>query len=344
MIFPKLKISEFERAAVKLSAFYVLIAMAISISFSISLYNISTRELGRGVGKTFKIVSQCSPELLPPGFKNLEHARVEQINEINYNIKHKLYYFNFIILIIASGLSYFLAKKTLHPLEQAMESQNRFTADASHELRTPLTAMKTEIEVAMRDKNITLAAAKKLMESNVEEISKIENLTNTLLKLARLNEAEKSFSKIDLSQAVAEAYEKVQSLALAKRIVFDNSLNRVKITGDRESLVELFVILIDNAIKYSRVGGKINVSVKNAGNQAEVRIKDEGVGIKESQLPYIFDRFYRADSSRTKEKVDGYGLGLSLAKQIVDLHNAKITVKSAPGKGSEFVVSLPSID
>jgi len=341
MIFPKLKIMEFERAAVKLSAFYVLIVMVISISFSVSLYNISTRELGRGVGKTFRIVSQCSPELLPPGFKNLEHVRIEQIKEFNSNIKEKLYYFNLIILVIASGLSYFLAKKTLHPLEQAMESQNRFTADASHELRTPLTAMRAEIEVAMRDKNITLAQTKKLMESNIEEIAKLENLTNTLLKLARLDEVENDFSKLDLSQIVIEAFEKVQSLALNKKIIFKNSLDPATIVGDKESLVELFVILIDNAIKYSHKGGKIFISIVKTGNSTEIKIKDEGVGIKESQLPHIFDRFYRADSSRTKEKIDGYGLGLSLAKQIVDLHNAKIRVKSVVNKGSEFTVVLP---
>jgi signal transduction histidine kinase len=334
------KIGAFKWASIKLSVFYVLIAMAISISFSIAIFNISKTEVGRGIGRTFRVINQCSLEKLPPGFENLEHARLEQISEINSHVKGQLIYFNLIILIISSGLSYFLARKTLHPLEQAMESQNRFTADASHELRTPLAAMRAEIEVALRDKNLSKDGARNLLRSNIEEIEKLENLSDVLLKLARYEHNGFDFKKLDISDVVVEAYEKVESLAKEKDIEFGNVLNNFKVSGDKQSLVELFVILLDNAIKYSQKGKTIDIKIFQKDKRAIIAIRDRGTGIKTSDLPHIFDRFYRADHSRGKT-VKGYGLGLSLAKQIVDLHSGEITVTSTADKGSEFKVAIP---
>lgn len=323
-----------------MSAFYVLIVMAVSILFSYSIYNISIREVGRGVGNTLHIIDQCAPDRLPPGFENLERVRTGQIQEINDRLLERLYYFNLIILLISSILSYFLAKKTLHPLEQAMENQNRFTADASHELRTPLAAMRSEIEVSLRDKKLTLIDSKKLLESNIEEISKLENLSEALLKLARYDNLELKLEKIDLSDVVVEAYSKVAHLAESKKIVFENDLREAEINGDKQSLVQLFVILLDNAIKYSQNNQKISIVIKQSGKRASVVVKDHGAGIKAMDLPHIFDRFYRGESSRNKSKTNGYGLGLSLAKQIVEMHSGKIVVKSTPGKGAEFTVTV----
>lgn len=323
-----------------MSAFYVLIVMVISIFFSVGIYNISTNELGRGMVKTFGVIDKCALDRLPPGFENLEHARIEQIDEINTRLQSKLVYFNLIILILSSLLSYFLARKTLRPLEQAMEEQNRFTADASHELRTPLAAMRAETEVALRDKKLSISEAKKLLESNIEETKKLEHLSDVLLRLAKYQNIKVDFKNIMTSDILVEAYEKVESLAKAKNIVFENELKEIEVLGERQSLIELFVILLDNAIKYSDKGKKIEIKTAKVGGKVVVRIKDYGLGIKSSDLPHIFDRFYRADTSRAKTKVNGYGLGLSLAKQIVDLHGADISVKSTIGKGTEFTVSL----
>ncbi len=334
------RISDFEWAAIKLSIFYVLIAMAISISFSMVIYNISTKELGKGLGRTYKIINQCSPGKLPPGFENLEHARVEQITEINGSLQDRLIYFNLIILAISSALSYFLAKKTLHPLEGAMESQQRFTADASHELRTPLAAMRAEIEVALRQKNLSKDDARKLLSSNIEEISKLENLSGALLRLARYEKEQNESNELSIEEVIIESYERISALAKNKNIQFENELKPFRVVGDKDNLVELFVILIDNAIKYSSKNSKVEIKMFEEGSNVAVTVKDHGVGIKSSDLPYIFDRFYRADHSRAKTKIDGYGLGLSLAKQIIDLNEGSISVKSSPEKGSEFKVLL----
>jgi signal transduction histidine kinase len=234
-----------------------------------------------------------------------------------------------------------LAKHTLKPIEQAMEAQNRFTADASHELRTPLTAMRSEIEVNLRNKQLNTTDAKKLLQSNLEEIEKLESLSNALLKLARYqNNFSDDFKDISLQEVIVEAYEKVENLAKRKSIRFDNNLSEIKVLGDQQSLIELFVILLDNAIKYSPEKSKISINFTKLDKHVSVKIKDRGIGIKASELPYIFNRFYRADTSRSKEKVDGYGLGLSIAKSIVEMHKGTIEVNSKPGHGSEVVVKL----
>ena len=330
----------FDRASLRLSLFYVLIIMIISIGFSLGLYNISSGEIGRGLGKQSRFLQEMNMHTLAPDL-DLEQLRQQQIDESNGNLKTNLIYFNLLILLLSSVASYFFARKTLEPIRESLEAQNRFTADASHELRTPLTALRTEIEVAVRDKNFNLSDAKKLLRSNLEEIAKLESLSSALLKLAKNEGSNPEITKVDLADVVVEAYEKIESLASKKFISFDNDLPSLTISGDKRSLAELFVILLDNAIKYSAEKSKIFISICTEGKFAVVKIKDSGIGIKASDLPYIFNRFYRADNSRAKEQISGYGLGLSIANQIALNHGGIISVKSKPSKGSEFSVKLP---
>jgi len=325
----------FKAAYLKLTLFYVLIVMIISVSFSAAIYSISTNEIGRNLAPQSIIFRN----LITDDFNDL---RSRQIEESNRHLRINLIYYNLIIFIISLFGSYFSARRTLKPIEEAMVSQNRFTADASHELRTPLAAMKAEIEVALRDKKINISESKKLLKSNLEEIEKLEKLSSALLKITRIQEEKKSFENISLDEVIIEAFEKVEKLAAKKDIEFDNKLIHSKILGDHQSLVELFVILMDNAIKYSSVKSKINILMKKERHNIIVKVKDRGVGIRASDIPFIFNRFYRADSSRSKDKISGYGLGLAIAKQIVDLHNGKISCESKPGKGSEFTVKLNS--
>lgn len=332
----------FKSATFKLTLFYVLIAMFVSIAFSIALYNISSNELESGFDRQAKVLRNFPMQIfIGSATPNMEDVRLQQINESNNNLRHNLILFNLLVLVLSFTAGYFLARKTLQPIEEAMDAQGRFTADASHELRTPITAMRTEIEVSLRDKNFNLKSAKKLLESNLEEASKLESLSNALLKLARYqDDVQKTFHKYNLSDIIITAYEKIAYLADQKLIEFENELEDVSILGDRESLIELFVILLDNAIKYSPKKSTINISIQKADHHILVKIKDRGIGIKASDLPHIFDRFYRADHSRSKEKVNGYGLGLSIAKNIVSLHNGTISVSSNPGKGSDFILKF----
>lgn len=328
-------------AVLKLTGFYVLVLMVISIGFSFSIYQISSNEIGRGLGRQGQVLRGFGQRLDNRQLDDFEDLRRQQISESINRLKNNLVYFNLLIFLFSAIGSYFFARWTLHPLERAMEEQNRFTADASHELKTPLAAMRSEIEVTQRDKNFNVADANKLLNSNLEEIEKIEVLSGALLKLAKLDETNRlEFATLNLDQIVVEAYEKVESLAKKKNIDVDAKLINAKIHGDKPSLVELFVILFDNAIKYSHTKSKIKVKLTTDGKHHEVSIKDHGAGIKSFDLLHIFDRFYRADQSRNKVRADGYGLGLSIAKRIIDLHNGKIIAKSVPGKGSEFIVIL----
>lgn len=325
----------------RLAAYYVLIVMAISVGFSFAVYKISAVEIDRGLtkqGRAMRNIIEDQPLGVP--FGQFDQLREQQTKESLGQLKSNLVYFNLLILFMSSAASYYLARWTMRPIEDALESQNRFTADASHELRTPLAAMRTEIEVALRDEKLSLADAKNFLKSNIEEIAKLESLSDSLLKLARYKEGEKILEKVSLSEVITEAYQRVESLAQHKKIVFKNKLNDSVVVADKQSLVELFVILLDNAIKYSERDKTIKIQISEEAKRPTVRIIDEGIGIKAGELDHIFERFYRADTSRTKAKANGYGLGLSLAKQIVELHSGKISVKSTPGKGSEFTVQL----
>jgi signal transduction histidine kinase len=338
----------FQSAYLKLTLFYVLIVMLISVSFSVAIFNISSNDLENGLRRQTRILQDIPQGMMQPGtsFPNLEQIRADQLDQANNDMETNLIYFNLIILALSATASYFLAKKTLQPIKEMVERQNRFTADASHELRTPLTAMRTEIEVSLRDKGLNFNNAKNLLQSNLEEINKLENLSNMLLRLARYEENQIEISdEISLEDVVAEAYSRIEKSAIEKEIVFNNNFKDIKISGEQQSLVELFVTLLDNAIKYSPKKSTIHITIDykkyNTAKSAQVIIQDHGMGIKASDLPYIFNRFYRSDTSRSKIKTDGYGLGLSIAQKIVELHKGSIKAESTPGKGSTFTVLLP---
>jgi len=329
----------------RLTLFYVLIVMTISMLFSFVIFNLSSKELDSGLGRQSRVIWNIGQNngMMTP-FSDIDQIRQNQLSESEDNLRDNLIYWNLIILILSSFLSYFLAKSSMRPIEDALYSQNCFTADASHELRTPLTAMKTEVEVALRDKEMSLADAKKLLESNLEEIEKLESLSGALLKIARSRESVKaSFSKISLPDVVLEAYDKVESLAKKKSIhfTFKGQAKDLFVHGDAPSLNELFVILFDNAIKYSDEKSKVDIYLSADKKHAVVSVKDHGVGIKAGDVPYIFNRFYRADNSRVRNVPGGYGLGLSIARNIAEMHDGIITIESQPGHGSEFRVTFP---
>jgi two-component system, OmpR family, sensor histidine kinase CiaH len=304
----------FKEARIKLTLYYLAIIMVINIFFSLIIYRGATAELRR--------IETVQHLRLPMPIRTAIDPEV--IEETKRRVALSLVYLNVIILGMAGVGGYFLAGKTLGPIKKNMDEQKDFISNASHELRTPLTSLKTEIEVALRDKKMTLVGAKKLFQSNLDDVNKMTSLSNYLLELNKFQRGKDNikFTKVDLS--------KIATKAIGKKNV-KSHLTNVEINGNQDSLVELATILIDNAFKYSGTNPKIEVKV--VGKTLEV--KDNGMGISESDLPHVFDRFYRGDKSRQK---DGYGLGLSIAKQIADMHGAKIIVVSKVNKGTSFKV------
>jgi signal transduction histidine kinase len=209
-------------------------------------------------------------------------------------------------------------------------------------LRTPLTSLKSEIEVALRDERLTLPEAKKLLQSNLEEVDKMNALSDYLLRLNKYQagEATLTFKPINLKVVAARAIEKVKVMAQSRKIKIIQELDSAKIFGNEDSLIELATIFLENAIKYNGQSRRVIFRTRKEGGEAILEVQDFGIGIKKEDIPHIFDRFFRADSSRSKRATDGYGLGLAIAKSIVELHAGKIRAESRVGKGSTFSASF----
>jgi signal transduction histidine kinase len=328
----------FKNAALKLTGWYLAIIMALSIGCSLALYSVSSNDLSQNTRRQFPYFTQL---LAPDDLQDFTDLRQSQLDQARNHLKANLVLFNIVVLVAGGVVSYALARRTLQPLEDSLESQTRFTGDASHELRTPLTVMQSEIEVALRDKNLTKASAVKLLGSNLEEVGKLKALSEGLLRLAQGNELPIKGRVVSLKAVIEEVTNRTEKQASAKKIKIENKARNILLTGDFQSLVELFVILVDNAIKYSPNRSTVKLSSKRQGKLAEISVQDSGLGIKASDLPRIFDRFYRADNSRSKENTGGYGLGLAIARKITEAHKGFIEVKSIHQKGSTFMVSIP---
>jgi signal transduction histidine kinase len=259
--------------------------------------------------------------------------------EIRQQVVTQLAFVNLVIFAGSAAAGYFLAGRTLAPIENMLEEQKRFVGDASHELRTPLTSLKTEIEVALRNKSHS-RETRELLESNLEEVNKMQSLTTYLLSLTRYVRGDLKLTKerMSLDEAVLKSIKSVSVVAEKRSVQIETHISEAQILGNKASIIELSTILLDNAIKYSKPNSKIVVSVSKKSGASTLEVKDFGMGIMQTDLPYIFNRFYRSDGSRNKQKVEGYGLGLSIAKSIVELHNAKITVKSTLEKGTTFSI------
>lgn len=328
----------FESAALKLTLWYLAIIMAISLIFSAMLYHVSGDDLDRNVNRQ---VGYFEHYLGPDQSDQYSVLRQRQLDQDLAHLRASLAIFNFLVLIAGGGASYWLARRTLDPIEDAMESQSRFASDASHELRTPLTAIQTENEVALRNKSLTKSEAVSVIKSNLEEVAKLRGLSEGLLRLANGKGHITSPRPVDLKEVVDLAAARYEKAAAAKKINLNAASAGVKASGDRESLVELVSILLDNAIKYSPAGSKVAVSAGRHGKFSIIAVSDKGEGINQADLPRIFDRFYQADSSRHKHGKGGYGLGLAIAKRIAEAHKGHITVSSVAGKGTTFTVFLP---
>lgn len=328
----------YRTATIKLTFWYLAIAMAISLLFSAVVYHVARDELAARLQNQTARIYQTYPVFTKdPFFVHDNDASVG-----SQHILTNLLYANLAVLIGAGIGSYLLAKRTLQPIAAANEQQRQFVADASHELRTPVTALKMETEVALMDKAADKAALRGALQSNLEEADKLERLLNSLLRLSKLDSdiATGTFTSVDLQTVVEQAVSQTARQSNAKDILVDNTLDSpLLVSGDKDSLTQLFVILIDNAVKYSPEKSTITITGIARENQAHVTVADQGIGIERDALGHVFDRFYRADKARTSN--NGFGLGLAIAKHIADLHQGSITLKSTVGRGTKAIVSLP---
>ncbi len=333
---------KFHKNSLKLAGLYLAIIMTISLFFSASIYELSTQELDRGLRRPGPIVDLQQRDLPIDLNQRFENARNASYEEAKSRVLERLVFTNLMILVAAGFLSYYLAHRTLKPIEEANDSLERFTADASHELRTPIAAMQAEIEVALMNPRLKLSETKSILKSNLEELSKLTDLSEGLLKLARVKNGRLPKQSVAIKKVLQDSTNDKKQLAEAKSIKLNiDSAKDISVLGDEPSLKELFKILIDNAIKYSPDKSEVSLSVTKTKKEALIAITDQGIGMKASEIPHIFERFYRADSSRSKDNKEGYGLGLAIAKNIVDLHQGSIDVSRNLSSGSTFSIKLP---
>jgi signal transduction histidine kinase len=328
----------FKNAYLRMTVWYVAILMVISVVFSVWVYHEAMQEVHSGLNGAFSV--RLQDRFGPLSRQDFDTALQKQYTDSQGRILGNLLLLNSAVLIIGGFASYGLARRTMRPIERAVEAQNRFTADASHELRTPLAAMKTELEVSLRDLSLTKADMKELLESNLEEINRLSDLSQALLTLARPGET-LHMSAIDTGPIVKEVCQRLQPLADAKKITIRDELKAATVISEAKTLATIIGILVDNAIKYSPKASEITVVTRRQDNNGLIIVTDHGPGIPVADLPHIFDRFYRADSSRTTQTVAGHGLGLSIAQKLVVAMRGSIIAQSTPGKGCVFTVKLP---
>ena len=231
----------------------------------------------------------------------------------------------------------------LERLEQAFRRITQFTADASHELRTPVALMRTRAEIILR-KARTEEEYRETLRQILEDLQRTSSLIENLMLLARADSGAQALegARINMAECIEEACLEGQALAETKQIGLQAELPQtpVWINGDANSLLRLFVILLDNAVKYTPPQGRIKVSLCSSNGSAVAEVSDSGIGIAAQDLPHIFERFFRADPARSRQ-TGGAGLGLAIGKWIAEAHGGTITAQSKPGEGSVFQVKIP---
>ena len=334
----------FTKAHLKLTVFYSLFFFVLFWSFSFGLYIWVEHSLGESyISQVKKLHDQTGQNI--GEFDDSKVTVVTIAGEVALDrLANILVIFNAGLLLIIPITSLFFARRTLAPIKQVHEQQKQFVSDASHELRTPLTIMLGEMGVALQ-KQRSNEYYRQILTSNKEELNRLSLLVENLLFLAREDQNKNylQFVTVDITDVVSSVIAHLNSEIKKKRleIVFKPPEENIAVYANASLLTQLFFNLIDNAIKYTQAKGIITISLVKKNKIVEIVVKDTGVGISPAIQEKIFERFYRADSSRSLSK--GYGLGLPICRVIVKRHQGNLTLHSAEGKGSTFAVSLPVV-
>ncbi|MBF0571670.1 MAG: HAMP domain-containing protein [Candidatus Omnitrophica bacterium] len=225
-------------------------------------------------------------------------------------------------------------------LDESFTSQRQFMEDISHELKTPLSVLKGELEVTLK-RIRSPQEYESALHSNLEEVNRLAGIVENLLTLARFDAKTTTLqaAPLDLNLLIKDVVEAIQVLAIQKEVTIQfNRAHTLDIIADKNQIKRLILNILDNAIKYTPSGGKISIDLSQQKDSANIDIVDTGIGMPESELPYIFDRFYRVDKSRSSI---GFGLGLSISQSIAMAHGGKISARANLPKGTVFTISLP---
>lgn len=332
----------FKAAQLKLTFFYSALFLLLFWLFSLGIYTWMEHSFGESYISQVKQKQQDGQNT--GQFDDNKTAIVTIAGDVALSqLGNILLILNGGLLIIIPITSWFLAKRTLSPVQIMHEQQRQFVTDASHEMRTPLSIISGEIEVALNKKR-SAQDYKDTLVSTKEETDRLSRLVENLLFLAREDQGKvktqmKQVDVIDVMSSILVSFKpKITEKQL--RVDFKPPQENIPVLGEESLFYQLFANLIENAIKYTPKKGEIKISFIEKREKVMIQIKDTGIGIAERDKIKIFDRFYRVDSSRSKTR--GYGLGLAISKAIVVRYGGKLLVFSTVGKGSTFIVELPS--
>lgn len=337
----------FRSARLKLTLFYLMILFGMSLALTISFRVMAEYEYAQTSRIQYGLVQRLllrypwdmtdpdSPAIKPEvAFGTIQDQQHEKVRE---QLNQDLMLINILALLVGGVLSYWFAGRTLRPIEEAHEAQTRFAADASHELRTPLASMKVENEVFLRQPAFTQDEAREQIQSNLEEVQRLEQLANNLLALAQYDQAALDSQPESIKPIIDEAIEQVAPKIKERNVHIKVDIVERSVRVHRNSFVQLVTILLDNALKYGPQSGEVKIVGQRQGNAYSIRITDQGPGIAEEDMPHIFERLYRGDKARST-KTGGYGLGLALAKQIADANNTDIIATNTKKGGACFEI------
>jgi signal transduction histidine kinase len=322
----------FLQARLKLTAYYTLGISVILAIFNFGVYGLFVNDIR-------DITGQFNNELS----KHRENEDIETriIDQAEDRLETALYTVDTLAIVLAAGLSYYLAGLALRPIEESYKRQRKFVADSAHELRTPLAVMKAGVETVLSEE-ATKEDYKKIIDESLEELYHLSAIVDDLLFLARSDDLKKvEFTKLDLGYLAHRQIELMQPYAKTKEIDLQDDIEGEFYTeGNKAYLKRLLANLIQNAIDYNKPKGEVAVSLQKNKGQVELKIIDTGIGISNDDLKHIFDRFYKADRARTKGS-SGAGLGLSIVQEIVKLHKGRITVQSELDEGTAVHIFFP---
>lgn len=247
-----------------------------------------------------------------------------------------------VMLIVIYFLSRYFANRSIAPVREAFEKQKQFIGDASHELKTPLAIINTNADVLLANQEDTIANQAKWLHYIKSETERMTGLTNDLLYLTQMDDSRSTMihAKFNISDAVESIILPMEAVIFEKNISLDYNIEpNLTVHGNSEQIKQVILILLDNAVKYSGPKGAVNVTLQKQNNDVMLAVSNTGEGIAPEHLDRIFDRFYRTDSSRAR-KHGGHGLGLAIARSIVDQHKGELYARSVVGEGATFYVRL----
>ena len=248
------------------------------------------------------------------------------------------------VVCITALFTYIIARLALSPTRNALASQKQFIGNVAHELRTPLSVIKTNMEVGLMAPSLA-PEAKRTFEETIGELDRMSEIINNLLSLSAFTRPERvEFNDVDLGAVVESVMRKLRGLAEPKRLELEMRLSeRRAVWGNATALEQIVMNIIKNAVLYSALGGRVSATLEPVyPDFMELRVRDSGRGIARKDLFRIFEPYYRGDPSRQRGGSGGSGLGLTIVSELVKLHNGKVTVRSAEGRGTTVTLLLPA--